>query len=226
MASVPKAANKSVADNPVGSSQPSLRLEEARVAELLDIASEVFLANGFASASLNEIAKRSSSSKTTFYARFPNKEKLFIAVIERRLDAVFGEFSSSFPVDADVENTLRDYSSRFLQFAVSRKQIELLRLVSMEAPRFPELGRRFYELGPKRGQMLLAEYLRTQIALRRLIDHDPARMAEHFISLLSGGAVRWEVLGLQSQSLTKAKRQEHIEEALRVFLRAYGRRDN
>jgi len=216
---MPKAEPKSVRRK-----QDGLRLDESRVAELLDIATEVFLSNGFAGASLNEIAKRSSSSKTTFYARFPNKETLFIAVIERRLNAVFGEFSTALPKEATMEEALREYGTRFLQFAVSKDQIALLRLVSMEAPRFPELGRRFYELGPKRGQILLAEYLKTQIALDRLVDEDPFKMAEHLVSLLSGGAVRWEVLGLQSNSLSRGKRQEQIDGALKVFLRAYGKR--
>ncbi|HTF70452.1 MAG TPA: helix-turn-helix domain-containing protein [Edaphobacter sp.] len=54
------------------------RLDEDRLAELLDIAAEVFITKGFEAASTNEIAKRSNSSKGTFYSRFPTKEDLFL----------------------------------------------------------------------------------------------------------------------------------------------------
>jgi TetR/AcrR family transcriptional repressor of mexJK operon len=203
-------------------SRSDLRLEESRVAELLDVASQVFLANGFAGASMNEIARLSNSSKTTFYARFPTKEKLFIAVMERRMDTVLGEVTAALPAELPIDVALKEYGTRFLRFVLSDDQITLLRIISMESVRFPELGERFYELGPKRGQRFLAGYLQEQIKLGHLLKDDPWMMAEHLVSLLSGGPVRWTILGLQTASRNKEKQQEHIAGALKAFLRAYG----
>jgi TetR/AcrR family transcriptional regulator of autoinduction and epiphytic fitness len=203
-------------------SRSDLRLEESRVAELLDIASQVFLANGFAGASMNEIARLSNSSKTTFYARFPTKEKLFIAVMERRMDTVLGEVTAPLPAESPIDIALKEYGTRFLRFALSDDQITLFRIISMESVRFPELGARFYELGPKRGQAFLAGYLQEQIKLGYLLKDNPWTMAEHLVSLLSGGPVRWTILGLQTATRTREKQQEHIAAALKVFLRAYG----
>src|SRR5260370_18392073 len=177
-------------------SRSDLRLEESRVAELLDIASQVFLANGFAGASMNGIARLSNSSKTTFYARFPTKEKLFIAVMERRMDTVLGEVTAPLPAKSPIDVALKEYGTRFLRFVLSDDQITLLRIISMESVRFPELGQRFYELGPKRGQTFMAGYLQEQIKLGHLFEDDPWVMAEHLWSLLSGGPVRWTILGL------------------------------
>jgi len=198
-----------------------LRLEEGRVAELLDIASQVFLANGFAGASMNEIAKLSNSSKTTFYARFPTKEQLFIAVMERRMETVLGEVTAPLPPESPLHITLREYASRFLRLALSDDQITLFRIISMESVRFPDLGKRFYDLGPKRGQAFLANYFQQQIDLGRLRKEDPRAMAEHLVSLLAGGYVRWTLLGLEAATRSKEKQQEHINGALKVFLRAY-----
>jgi TetR/AcrR family transcriptional repressor of mexJK operon len=203
-------------------SRSDLRLEESRVAELLDIASQVFLANGFAGASMNEIARLSNSSKTTFYARFPTKEELFIAVMERRMDTVLGEVTAPLPAESPIDIALKEYGIRFLRFALSDDQITLLRIISMESVRFPELGKRFFELGPKRGQTFLAGYFREQIQLGHLLQDDPWTMAEHLVSLLSGGPVRWTILGLQTATRTREKQQEHVAGALKVFLRAYG----
>lgn len=202
-------------------SRSDLRLEDGRVAELLDIASQVFLANGFAGASMNEIARLSNSSKTTFYARFPSKEKLFIAVMERRMDTVLGEVTAPLPAKSSIDVALKEFGTRFLRFALSNNQVMLFRIISMESARFPELGERFYEMGPKRGQTFLAGYLQEQIKLGHLVKDDPWTMAEHLMSLLSGGPVRWTILGLQTAPRTREKQQEHIAGALKVFLRAY-----
>ncbi len=68
--------------------QSHSRLGDDRIAELLDIAGKEFIAHGFEGASITEIAKRANSSKPTFYSRFPTKEKLFVAVLERRMNRI------------------------------------------------------------------------------------------------------------------------------------------
>jgi TetR/AcrR family transcriptional regulator of autoinduction and epiphytic fitness len=73
------------------------RLDEERLAELLDVAAEIFISEGFSAASTNEIARRANSSKTTFYSRFPTKEQLFLAVIERRVTGIFQQVAGSLP---------------------------------------------------------------------------------------------------------------------------------
>src|ERR1700757_573795 len=50
---------------------------------ILDAAGRVFLERGFQGASVDEIAEAASAGKPTIYARFPNKQALFSAVIER-----------------------------------------------------------------------------------------------------------------------------------------------
>ncbi len=120
-----------------------------------------------------------------------------------------------------IEQTLNEYGGRLLNLALSEDQIALFRVVSMESPRFPELGERFYELGPKRGLAFLAGYLEEQVKRGRLRKKDPALMAEHFSSLLTGGPVRWLVLGLQRNPIAKDA-QRHIGAAVEVFLSAYG----
>lgn len=197
-----------------------LRLEEDRVAELLDVATEVFIAHGFEGASTNEIARRANCSKTTFYSRFPTKQQLFIAVLERRMNMIFREMSTALPVEPPIEGTLKEFGSRLVRLALSENQISLLRVVSMEAPRFPELADRFFELGPKRGQAELGRYMREQIKLGRLLKEDPQLMAEHFISLITGGPVRWAVLHLSAYPSLK-ERQKRLDAAIKVFLRAY-----
>lgn len=199
------------------------RLDEERLTALLDVAAEIFISEGFSAASTNEIARRANSSKTTFYSRFPTKEHLFLAVIERRIDGIFQQVAGSLPEERPIEETLQKFGSALIRLALSQEQIALIRVVSMEAARFPELGKRYYELGPKRAEERLAAYLRKQVERGRLLNEDTRQMAQHFVSLASGGPVRWFVLGFDPISMSKNAIQKHLDSAVLMFMRAYQR---
>jgi TetR/AcrR family transcriptional repressor of mexJK operon len=199
------------------------RLDEERLSQLLDVAAEVFISEGFSAASTNEIARLANSSKTTFYSRFPTKEQLFLAVIERRMTGVFQQFAASLPEDPPIEDTLRNFGSALIRIAISKQQLGLVRVISMEAAKFPELGKRYYELGPKRGEEALAAYLTKQVEKGRLMNDDTRQMAQHFMSLITGGPIRWFVLGFDPSSLPKSALQNHLDAAMRMFMRAYRR---
>jgi TetR/AcrR family transcriptional regulator, mexJK operon transcriptional repressor len=199
------------------------RLAEERLTELLDVAAEVFISEGFSAASTNEIARRANSSKTTFYSRFPTKEKLFLAVIERRMTRKLQEAAAGLPDEPPVAETLRNYAAALIRAALSKEHLALVRVISMESVNFPELGKRFYELGPKRGEAMLAAYFAKQIEKGRLSDDDTRQMAEHFLSLITGGPIRWFVLALTPADLPKNALQKHINAAIETFMRAYGR---
>jgi hypothetical protein len=121
------------------------------------------------------------------------------------MKSVLEDVTTSLLREAPMEDTLREFGSRLLRTVLTEKQTKLIRLISMESSRFPALGELFFELGPKRGQAFLADYLAGQVQQHRLRDGDTARMAEHYMSLLSGGAVRWIILGLRRGPLRRDK---------------------
>jgi TetR/AcrR family transcriptional regulator, mexJK operon transcriptional repressor len=196
------------------------RLQDDRIAELLDIAAQVFIEEGFAAASTNKIASLANASKTTFYSRFPTKEDLFLAVIERRMTRVF-EQVAQFPEGLTMEKTLQTFSANLIRIALSPEQIALIRMISMEAGRYPELASRFFENGPKRGEDALARYLANQIERGQLRDGDPLMMARQLMSLITGSPVRWFVLGFNNKKLSGRTIKKHIDGSVSLFLRAY-----
>jgi TetR/AcrR family transcriptional regulator of autoinduction and epiphytic fitness len=215
-------ASKQEADERKAAASGNLRLDEERVAELLDVATEVFIEHGFEGASTNEIARRANCSKATFYSRFPTKQDLFIAVLERRTEAMFKEVFAALPIDVPVEEALMEFSARLMRIAHADAQIRLKRVVSMEAERFPKLAQRFYELGPKRGMEELSRYFKEQIARGHLIKEDPLLMAEHLFGLITSGPVRWKDLGIRS-TLGSKDSNRRLQAAVKAFLRAYSR---
>lgn len=162
-----------------------------------------------------------SDTGTKHYA--PTKEQLFLAVIEGRMIRTFQQFASALPEDPPIEDTLRDDGSALIRVALPKEQLALVRVISMEAAKFPELGKRFYELGPKHGEERLAAYLTKQVENGRPINDDTRQMAQHFLSLITGGPIRWFVLGFDPSSLSKSALQKHLNSAIRVFMRAYSR---
>src|ERR1700743_336175 len=61
----------------------------SRAERLLDVATEVFLEQGFKGASMSEIARRAGASKQTLYARYPSKAALFAGLVERKSSLLF-----------------------------------------------------------------------------------------------------------------------------------------
>jgi AcrR family transcriptional regulator len=67
---------------------------------LIDAAADVFAKRGFHAASLEEIAETAGFTRGAIYKNFENKEELFFAVIERRIDAQLSRFREVLHEDA------------------------------------------------------------------------------------------------------------------------------
>jgi AcrR family transcriptional regulator len=64
----------------------SARDPESTRGRILDAALEVFAAKGYHEASVDEIVEESQTSKGSVYFHFPNKQKLFLALVDKFSD--------------------------------------------------------------------------------------------------------------------------------------------
>jgi TetR/AcrR family transcriptional repressor of mexJK operon len=199
----------------------SLSNGEERIDYLLDVAAEFFLSKGFAATSVGEIAAQAKASKSTFYSRFPTKEKLFTEVFRRRTDAVFHEISSILLPDAEPREVLCSLGDSLMRCILAPDSINLLRLVYMESKHIPELGKIFYALGPERGRAQAAEYFRELVARGFFrSDMDVSLAAEHFFDLLAGELVRRCALAIEPP-FTANELMYRLNASVDVFIRAY-----
>jgi AcrR family transcriptional regulator len=60
----------------------------ARRAQLLDSALEVFVAQGYHSAAMDDIAERAGVSKPVLYQHFPGKLELYLALLDQAADTI------------------------------------------------------------------------------------------------------------------------------------------
>jgi AcrR family transcriptional regulator len=70
------------ATRPRGTRLPRL----ARRRQLLDAATEVFVARGYHAAAMDEIAERAGVSKPVLYQHFPGKQDLYLALLDESVD--------------------------------------------------------------------------------------------------------------------------------------------
>jgi AcrR family transcriptional regulator len=121
------------------------RVEE----RILDAAGHVFLERGFQGASVDEIAEAASAGKPTIYARFPNKQALFTAVVERlvRRNTTFESLSCA---GGSIEERLNALAAVILGRVLTPETIGLIRVAVAEARRFPELATSVSRMGRER----------------------------------------------------------------------------
>ena len=60
----------------------------ARRAQLLESALEVFVAQGYHSAAMDDIADRAGVSKPVLYQHFPGKLELYLALLDQSCDTI------------------------------------------------------------------------------------------------------------------------------------------
>ena len=106
---------------------------------ILDAAGRVFLEHGFQGASVDEIAEVASAGKPTIYARFPSKQALFSAVIDRlvRRNTSLDAFSCH---GDSIEHRLDTLAAVMLTRVLTPETVGLIRVAVAEARRFPDLA--------------------------------------------------------------------------------------
>src|SRR6516225_5943311 len=126
---------------------------------ILDAARRVFLERGLAGASMDEIAWRACAGKPTIYARFPNKEALFTAVIMQSVAANIARFEDHTPTGATIEARLESVAVTFLRWVLASDAVHLMRVAIAEARRFPDLASSVYAMARERGAKAVARLL-------------------------------------------------------------------
>jgi TetR/AcrR family transcriptional repressor of mexJK operon len=156
---------------------------DERRASIVDVASEVFLSEGYAAASMSEIAARVGGSKATLYNYFPSKEELFAAVVTARCEQLQSIIADVESEGVDLRTSLKHLGERFLALILTDDAIATFRLVVAESARFPEIGRAFYAAGPRAGEERIGRFLSQGIAHGELRTGDPIEMARAFVDL-------------------------------------------
>ncbi len=209
--------------SPSSGGRPPASAGSAKQDAIIEAAAEVFLEQGFGSANMDEIARRAGVSKATVYSHFDSKPALFGAIVQHRcqrtMSAMLAEMS-----DQPVAGTLTAVGRQFLDVLMMPGSLPLYRVVLAEAPRVPELGRIFYEAGPDRCAVALAQYLADQHARGVLHVPEARWAAEQFLSAVLGQIHIRMLLMVTGEAPGPEERTRYVAAAVSTFLDGCQRR--
>ena len=225
MRGVSAAERHSKARRAVRTGRPPRKLAGEVDARILDAARRLFLERGLAGTSVDEIASLARAGKPTIYARFPNKEALFTAVVMRAVHASIERFESDAPTGVSVEERLKSLGVNILKWVLVSETIGLVRLAIAEARRFPDLASRVNRLVRERAEKavvrLLGEAAQSD-ELSKLLAFAPERLPA--TSGFFRGIVVWSLLirALYGEKLKvlHAEIEPHVARSVAFFLAA------
>jgi len=199
-------------------SSPPTSAAAARRAAILAIARAQFLAGGYAATSMSDIAARLGGSKGTLYAYFRSKEALFQAVADQEAADLQAQLFDLDEPESAPAARLTALAQRFLTALMRPDTVAFHRLVIAESDRFPDLGRAFFEIGPRVIRARIATILELLMAHGELRAADSTEAAEVFVDLAIAGPVLRRLWSVQDPPQEAAR---HVAVSVALFLRAY-----
>ncbi len=141
--------------------------------------------DGFAATSIEAISGKAGVSKRTLYARFADKEAVFLAVVQRLIAAWLTGFDAAMEGAPSLDAALLAAGRRMLAVALTPSALALHRLMVAEAKRFPELADALRDAGAHAGVERVGRLLHAHRP-----DDSPVRLAflaEQFQHLVLAG---------------------------------------
>jgi AcrR family transcriptional regulator len=189
--------------------------------QVLEGARQVFMADGFEGASVDEIARVANVSKATLYSYIPDKRLLFLEVAklecQRQADLAVVQINA----EGSVRDALFNAATTMVRFFMSDFGRQTYRIAVAESERFPEIGRAFYAAGPTIARNALIEHLVKRVAAHELVIPDIELAADQFIELCKAGHHVQSVMGIRTD-FSEADIERVISGAVDMFMARYG----
>jgi len=202
--------------------RPPAGHDPAKRRQIIEGARRVFINMGFDAASMNDITREAGVSKGTIYVYFANKEELFEALIEEERGSIFKNLYESLEQGGSLRETLVRFGIGLSVKITSAKVVLAQRTVIGASERIPELGRRFYERGPKRGHERFKEFLNGAVEQGLLDIADTDLAAYQFTELCLAGLFRQCMFAYRTET-PKPDEIEYVARAgVDMFLKTYG----
>ena len=182
---------------------------------LIRAAAETFMEEGYR-ASIDRIAARAGVARQTVYNHFPCKDDLFSEVAH----VAAGDILVSLDGDGiDLRERLLRFGAALRQRVIGDEGLAMFRTLSAEVPRFPALGKAFFDKGPGQIVLWLADFLGRAMDEGLLRRDEPLFAAEMLLAMLECFDRTRRLFGAPLRSA--ADEQQRIARIIDNFLRAY-----
>ena len=185
-------------------------------AAVIEAAHNMFLSDGYNSASMEAIARRAGVSKKTLYSRFPTKTELFTAVVNDQVaawSAQAGRYDDALP--ATVRERLEHHAVMFLEAQAQTEAQAFERLLLTEARHFPELVRIYQDTAIRFALDVIARELEAAATQEQRPLRDAHAAAQMFMAAVSSWSSLNSLLGITT---TAAERRQIARYRVAVFM--------
>jgi AcrR family transcriptional regulator len=196
--------------------RPTREQAQARHAELLDTALDMFLENGFQLTTMEGVAAAMGMTKRTIYARYEDKAALFLATVQRAIDRTMTSVEELRAAETeDLEATLIAIGQMRIADLSRPEGVRLRRIINTESYRFPQIFSMSYEQGAKPVITFLTDLFRRHDNAGAICAGQPDMAANVFMSMVVGGPVRLLVSG---NPMSSTEIDDWVSAAVRLFL--------
>ena len=208
-------------ERPDGLAEYRARVVAEKRAAAMDAAITLFLANGYDHTTLEQVARTAGISSATVYKHFPTKAALFGGIMSRLWENE-PETLPSMPAPGNPRDGLLAIGRAYAELLSHDQTVALFRVVTAEAPRFPELGQELYERGKKPYLDRLGVYLQREVDARTLAIRDLPLAKRQFLGMIND-VVFWPRLLIVDLTISRDEADRVVREAVETFLARYRR---
>ena len=190
-------------------------------ADLLSVAREILLREGYAATTMDAIASAARISKQTLYRSHASKQELFTAVVTDWVDR--GQNAMRLDLDRlrsaeDIEQALLDLAGSLHAAVLSPPVVQMRSLVIAEAERFPDIATEYVRRSWERNEALLTDVL-TDLAERGLLTTgDAGAAAQQFTWLVLGAPLDRITLTAGASRFSEEQLAAIARDAVATFL--------
>lgn len=214
------ASRHKTAAKPSGPGRPK---DLGKRAAILDAAKRLFANEGFAGASMDEIAAEAGVSKLTVYSHFGDKDALFAAAVRAKCEEMLPDDLFQQELKGPLRSQLIAIASGFFALISSDEAISTHRMMIAPGNGDDPLRKLFWEAGPQRTHDALAAFLQARVQAGELDIADTARATQQFFALIKGEMHSRMICGLYAKP-QRGDVSAHVEATVDMFLRAYAPR--
>lgn len=196
-----------------------------KFSQVVEGAKNIFLRDGYAGASVDEIAQAAAVSKATLYSYFPDKKLMFDEAIGTELRRL-GEITPiKISSDTTAEQAIPLIARQIAVWLVTPANVHMYRIHVAEAGRFAGLAADYRATVRRLLVDELRPHLDRWVAGGELQIEDSVVAAEQLVCLAGTGLMDAALLG-KRDPVTEPELARNADLAARVFLRAYTRLAN
>ncbi len=191
----------------------------AKRQQILAAATQLFTEQGYASTSMDLIARHADVSKQTVYSHFGSKDELFAAAIEDRCDS-YQMLDFSLDDLSNPKEKLLTLAQRFLCMLTSKEACAVHKICAYESKSYPLLSELFYQAGPEKVTNDVAELMTALDKHQILKIPDPHFAALQFLNMMKGEA--WMRVEFNTQhQLSQEEIDAYLRSSVELFMRGY-----